>query len=111
MGIPCSQTSSEWPASSPPAQRLDLATAQMHPWLSGASAMQAVQPSKPKSPKFSLRCTWHTKMKRWSQGVDGPAKDSEVRMLMDEDEDASPLLACPLEWCPSSTPRNRANSL
>lgn len=94
-----------------PAQRLDLVTAQMHPWLSGASEMQAAQPPKPKSPKFSLRCTWHTKMKRWSQAVNGPAADSEVRMLMDEDEDASPLLACPLEWCPSSTTRNRANSL
>jgi serine/threonine protein kinase len=107
-----------------PACRLDLTTARMHPWLTGLSNMPApissnkrhAEPmsveSAHKSPKFALRCTWHTKTKRWSQkGLAGPAGVGEVRMLMDEDEDASPLVACPLEWCPSSTPRGRANSL
>jgi len=92
-----------------PQQRLDLATAMMHPWLSGASDMPQPQ-TKPKSPKFSLRCTWHTKTKRWShQGINGPAGAGEVRMLMDEEEQC-PLVACPLEWAPK-TSRARANSL
>lgn len=105
-----------------PACRLNLAAARVHPWLAGLSDVAPVPSNKRhaeemgveshKSPKFALRCTWHTKTKRWSQrGLDGPAGAGEVRMLMDEDEDASPLVACPLEWCPQSTPRGRANSL
>jgi len=110
-----------------PECRLNLQGARMHPWFEGVSNMQV--PTTPtglkrpgvetafttpetshKSPKFSLRCTWHTKNKKWSQwGTNGPAGAGEVQMLMDED--ASPLVACPMEWAPPDTPRNRANSL
>jgi len=111
-----------------PECRLNLQGARCHPWFEGVSNMPllsatptglkrtgeetALPETSHKSPKFSLRCTWHTKNKRWSQwGTNGPAGDGEVRMLMDED--ASPLVACPMEWCPDSsdTSRNRANSL
>jgi len=88
-----------------PQQRIDVASAMIHPWLSGASAIPQVQ-TKP-SPKFALRCTWHVKTKRWShQGKDGPSGAGEVQMLMDEEEQC-PLVACPLEWAPN---RARANS-
>lgn len=104
-----------------PACRLNLAAARAHPWLAGLSDVTSIPSNKRhademgvethKSPKFALRCTWHTKTKRWSQrGLDGPAGAGEVHMLMDDNEDASPLVACPLEWCPVS-PRGRANSL
>merc|ERR1711968_171021 len=94
-----------------PQQRLDLTTALRHPWLAGASQLPA--PAAPSKPKFALRCTWHTKTKRWSQhGIAGPAGDSQagLHMLVDEDEQC-PLVACPLEWAPANAMRGRANSM
>lgn len=93
-----------------PDQRLDLPAAMAHPWLSGASQLPRATMAPPSKPKFALRCTWHPKTKRWSQGIDGPAGDGEVRMLVDEDEQC-PLVACPLEWAPGNTFRARANSM
>jgi len=86
-----------------PAQRMTLEQAIIHPWVS--ATQPAAEPAGPERPKFSLRCTWHTKAKRWSnKGGDGPA-EGMVGMLVDE-EAPSPFVACPLEWAP----RPRANS-
>jgi len=99
-----------------PEQRMDLASAMAHPWLSGATEVQTSSLSKkPQRPKFSLRCTWHGREKRWGQGMKGPAVDGEVPTAMLMDEEDYPLVQCPLEWGPSnmtdSTPRGRANSM
>jgi calcium-dependent protein kinase len=88
-----------------PAQRLSLEAAMQHPWLVGSSDNVA-----PKA-KFSLRCTWHTKAKRWSNQSTTSSWQGAPAMLVD-DQESSPLVACPLEWQPSAaSARGRANSM
>jgi len=89
-----------------PEHRLSLEAAILHPWLAGSNEVLAAKP------KFALRCTWHTKAKRWSNRAadDGASGGQEqVQMLVDDDVTCSPLVACPLEWQPTLT-RTRANS-
>lgn len=93
-----------------PAQRLSLDAAMQHPWIVGSTEVPLAAPK----PKFALRCTWHTKEKRWSnQSTDCSASSGwqgTPAMLID-DQESSPLVACPLEWQPSAAARVRANSL
>jgi len=88
-----------------PARRLTLERAMQHPWLAGSTEVPMAIPK----PKFSLRCTWHTKKKRWSNQT-AAGGQGELAMLVDQESDCNPLVACPLEWQPSET-RARANSL
>merc|ERR1712086_534379 len=53
--------------------------------------------------------TWHTKKKRWSNQT-AAGGQGELAMLVDQESDCNPLVACPLEWQPSEA-RARANSL
>jgi len=103
--------------------RLTLEQVMAHPWFQGTSESIPASPisearsaspgrKSPKlGPKFSIRCTWHPKMKRWGsnnkKGKRGPAAD--VAMLVDEDgaSGQAPIIACPVEWAP----RMRANSM
>lgn len=81
-----------------PAERLSLESALLHPWLAGSTEVVHAAPK----PKFALRCTWHTKAKRWSnQTTDGAGGQGALAMLVD-DQESSPLVACPLEWQPAS---------
>lgn len=84
-----------------PAARLTVAAALQHPWLAGLSEMPVAPPSRER-PKFALRCTWHPKAKRWSHGKAGAAApaDTDMSMLLDDDDEASPFVACPAEWAP-----------
>merc|ERR1711998_796745 len=90
-----------------PLCRLTLEAAILHPWLSGSTAQQAPPPARP---KFSMRCTWHSEAKRWSNQSASGVGVGELRMLVDDGE-CSPLVACPLEWGPTRKSRGRANSL
>jgi serine/threonine protein kinase len=99
-----------------PALRLTLDKVLAHPWLSGPedSANESASTSHtrlPSRPKFALRCTWHTKTKRWGTGLEGPSQEGPAPMLLDDA--SSPLVACPVEWGPqhNDETRKRAMSL
>jgi len=83
-----------------PAERLSLESALAHPWLAGSTEVAHAAHTAPK-PKFSLRCAWHPKAKRWSnQTTDSAGGQGALAMLVD-DQESSPLVACPLEWQPA----------
>jgi len=100
-----------------PTLRLPLDKALAHPWLSGSSdssdesAPASPAPRAPSRPKFSMRCTWHSKTMRWGQGLEGPSQEGQAPMLLDDAP--TPLVACPVEWGPmhNQETRSRAMSL
>jgi len=86
-----------------PNRRLTMEAAILHPWLAGNSEVLTAKP------KFALRCTWHTKAKRWSnQATAESASGGQEQVQMLVDDDITPLVACPLEW---QHARCRANSV
>jgi len=96
-----------------PAARLSLDQAMAHPWLVGSVASDESDESTPsvKRPKFALRCTWHSKIKRWGQGLEGPSQEGQVPMLVEAGAPNVPLVACPIEWAPAHTTKTRAESV
>lgn len=101
-----------------PARRMTLEGALLHPWVNGDTTMAptmdceapspTAEPAPPPRPKFAIRCTWHTKEKKWSNmGGDGPSNG--VPMFVEPDcQPATPFVALPLEWQPKTTSRVRS---
>jgi len=100
-----------------PAMRLSLDQAMAHSWLASSISDESAPSSPVKRPKFALRCTWHSKTKRWGQGLEGPSQEGQVPMLIEAGGSNVPLVACPIEWAPShctttiTTTRTRAMSM
>jgi len=98
-----------------PSSRLTLEGALLHPWLSVddadmAPAMDCEAPSPTSEPapaprpKFSIRCTWHSKEKKWSN-MGGDGASNEVPMFLESDcQPATPFVSLPLEWQPKQHP-------
>lgn len=94
--------------------RITLDQVLSHAWFSEStdvSSNGAIATTKSRPPKFALRCTWHSKTKRWGTGLEGPSQEGQAPMVLDDA--CSPLVACPVEWGPqhNDVTRKRAMSL